>query len=247
MKVATKLAVITFDDKGFLSRRLRKWTTSTRRDYQKWFKFIKRLNRAVMKVLAAVKPDRKKNQQLCATLLYCRALQMFQGSILMAEALTLVRSCAETAIALGCIAADEKFVNKLFEGDANHRLTHANVILADKYLSEPLDAEQIGHLKEKVSEVKTQYAESPDSRPKNVNWATAARDAEMTVLYDMVYRSASGHASHVSLNALDRHVVPDAKGAIGQLAFQPETRDLVQSLSGATSAILHLKRESNRP
>jgi hypothetical protein len=75
--------------------------------------------------------------------------------------------------------------------------------------------------------------------PKDINWADAAKNAEMTVLYDMVYRSASGSASHVSLNALDRHVIPDTDGGIGRLTFQPETRDLVQSLSGATSAILH--------
>ena len=171
MKGAGKLAVVIFDDKrGILSGRLRKWTTSTRRDYQKWFRFINRLNRAAMKVLAAVEADRKKNKELCATLLYCRALHMFQGSILMAErgmiaeALTLVRSCTETAIALGGVAADEKFVAKLFEGDANHRLTYANVILHDKYLREPLDIEQVGHLNEKVSEVKTEYANYPASR-----------------------------------------------------------------------------------
>jgi hypothetical protein len=245
METGAKLPAITFDNRGFLSGRLCKWTASTRRDNKKWFSFIKRLNRAAMKVLAAVEPDPKKNQELSAALLYRRALQSFQGSILLAErgmiaeALTLVRSCAETAIALGCVAADKKFIDELFEGDGNHRLTYANVILGDKYLREPLDTEQVGHLKEKVSEVKTKYAESPNSRPEKINWADAAKDAGMTVLYDTVYRTASGSASHVSLIALDRHVIPDADGGIGKLTFQPETRDLVLSLTGATSAILH--------
>src|SRR5262249_15223164 len=63
-----------------------------------------------------------------------------------------------------------------------------------------------------------------------------------------------GGASHVSLNALDRHVVARDGGSHSPypdllcgksvrpsltLMLQPETRDLVQCLSGATSAILH--------
>jgi hypothetical protein len=57
------------------------------------------------------------------------ALQTFEESILLtergmiADALTLVGSCTETAIAIGCFAADEKFIDKLFESDANHCLT----------------------------------------------------------------------------------------------------------------------------
>jgi hypothetical protein len=257
MKTPGKLAAITFDNKGFLSGRLRKWISSTGLHYQKWFRFIDRLNRAAMKVLAAVEPDPKKNQELWATLLYRRALQSFQGSILLAErgmiadAFTLVRSCAETAIALGCIAADEKFFDKLFEGDANHRLTYANVILADKYLRELLTSEDLHHLDEVRSTVNEKY---PD-RPKGINWADAAKLAQMPDLYDMIYRLISGGASHVSINALDRHVmVADPSHRLPYpnimlsdkflrqpltLTFQPETRDLIQSLSGATSAILH--------
>jgi hypothetical protein len=257
MKPAPKLAPITFDDKGFLSSRLRKWTISTRRQYQEWFKFINRLNRVAIKLLVAVEPDLKKNQELCAALLYRRVLQTFEGSILLAErgmiadALTLVRSCAETAIAIGCFAADEKFIDKLFESDANHRLTYANVILGDEYLREPLTSKDVEHLEEVRSSVNTKY---PD-RPKGIHWADAAKVAQMPVLYDMIYRVISGGASHVSINALDRHVtVAEPKHRLPYptlilsneflhqpltLTFQPETRDLVQSLSGATSAILH--------
>jgi hypothetical protein len=187
MKPAAKLAVITFDDKGFLSPRLRKWTRSTRTQYQDWFKFINRLNRAAMKVLAAVEPDPNKKQELCAALLYRRALQAFQGSILLAErgmiadALTLVRSCAETAIALGCFTADEKFIDKLSESDAKHRLTYANVILDDEYLREPLTSKELEHLEEVRSAVNKKY---PD-RPKGINWANAAKGAQMPVLYNI--------------------------------------------------------------
>jgi hypothetical protein len=152
------LPVITFGgNKGFLSPQLRKWTTSTKRDYQKWFRFIKRLNRAAMKVLAAIEPDLNKNRELFAALLCRRALQTFQGSILLAErgmiadALTLVRSCAETAIALGCFAADDNYLERGCDKAENHRLTYGNVILGDKYLSAPLPRQEIGNIQKVVS------------------------------------------------------------------------------------------------
>jgi hypothetical protein len=256
MKTPAKLAVVAFGDKGFLSTKLRKWTTSTKLHYKKWFRLIKQLNRAAMEVLAAVEANPEKNQELCSALLYRRALQTFQGSILLAErgmiadAFTLVRSCAETAIALGCFAADENFIDRLFESDANHRLTYANVILGDEYLREPLTSEELGHLEEVRSAVNRKY---PD-RPKGIDWADAAKDAQMPVFYNMIYRAISGGATHVTINALDRHVVATGGGqplpypnALGgksvrqslTLTFQPETCDLVQCLSGATSAILH--------
>jgi hypothetical protein len=72
-----------------------------------------------------------------ASLLYRRALQSFQGAVLMAErgmiadALTLVRSCAETAIARGSVAGDEKFVDALVEAHDEAILTYSNVLLND--------------------------------------------------------------------------------------------------------------------
>ena len=132
----------------------------------------------------------------------------------------------------------------------NHRLTYANVILGDEYLRESLTSEELGHLEEVRSAVNRKY---PD-RPKGINWADTAKDAQMPVLYNMIYRAISGGATHVTINALDRHVVATGGGqplpypnALGgksvrqslTLTFQPETCDLVQCLSGATSAILH--------
>jgi uncharacterized protein DUF5677 len=245
-------------NRGFLSARLGKWTASRRQRLKKWFGFIDQMNRAAGKMLAAVEPDPKKNQELCAALLYRRALQTFQGSILLAErgmiadALTLVRSCAETAVAMGCFATDAKFIDSLIEDDASHRLTYANAILGDEYLREPLTPQEISNLQKVVSAITSKY---PNKRPRSINWADAAIQGRMPVLYDMIYRTTSGGATHVTLNALDRHVVAgkakqrlpypsvtQSKAFHSQpltLTFRPETRDLAQCLSGATSAILH--------
>jgi hypothetical protein len=206
--------------------------------------------------LLAVEPGLGKNVEFWAAVLYRRALQTFEGSVLLAErgmiadSLTLVRSCAETAIAIGWLAADDKFIDRLIEDDASHRLTYANVILGDEYLRESLTSEQLNHLDEVRSAVNEKY---PD-RPKSINWADAAKQAKMVVLYNMIYRLTSGGATHVTINALDRHVIAKPNDRLPYpsivqssqfprqsltLSFQPETRDLVRCLSGATLAILH--------
>jgi Family of unknown function (DUF5677) len=243
-------------NRGFLSENIGIWSDLKRRRLKKWFRLIEGLNRAATRLLN-VKPDRRNNQQLCAALLYRRALQTFQGSILLAErgmiadALTLVRSCAETAIAIGCFATDDEFADRLIEDDAKHRLTYANVILGDEYLRESLSSEEVSNLQNVVSAINKKYS---NGRPKSINWADAAKDAQMGVLYNMIYRWTSGGATHITINALDRHVTaePDHRlpyPSVIQVAqlesqaltptFQTENRDLVLCLSGATSSILH--------
>ena len=129
---------------------------------------------------------------------------------MIADALTLVRSCAETAIALGCFASDKKFLDRLIEDDANHRLTYANVILGDKNLTAALPPKEISHLQKVVSAVKKKYS---TTRPKSINWADAAIQEQMGDLYNMIYRTTSGGATHVTINALDRHVVATGGGS----------------------------------
>jgi hypothetical protein len=55
----------------------------------------------------------------------------------------------------------------------------------------------------------------------------------MSAASDMIYRMTSGDATHVSPNALDRHVQADEHGKIIGLLFQPETRDVERALSFA--------------
>jgi hypothetical protein len=231
-----------FSEEGFLSASLVDWRAATREQFKDWFEFVDKLNLQAMRLLPTIEPDRTKKHEVVAALLYRRALQSFQGSVLMAErgmnadALTLVRSCAETAIAIGGVLADEKFVASLMEADAKHRLTYANVILADDELRQGLSSEWVTNLQQVVSAAKNKY---PAPGPRGINWAQVAKHAKMSNLYDMLYRITSGGAAHVTINALDRHVEPNDDGSIGNLTFRPETRDLVLSLSVGVCALLH--------
>ena len=114
------------------------------------------------------------------------------------------------------------------------------------------------NLRKVVSAINSKY---PKGRPKSINWADAAKQAQTAVLYNMIYRCTSGGATHVTINALDRHVKTKSNDPLpyanviekGEslrqpltLTFQPETRDLDLALSGATSAILHAMHALNR-
>jgi hypothetical protein len=125
---------------------------TTRAQFKDWFDLVDTFNREAMKILFAIEPSPSSNRELATSLLYRRALQSFQGAVLLAErgmiadARSLVRSCSETAIAIGCLAIDEKFVDDLIEDHDRHRLTSANVHLNDPESREASTSQEIEKL-----------------------------------------------------------------------------------------------------
>jgi hypothetical protein len=233
---------MSFNDEGFLTLDLVEWMATTRVQFKEWFDLVDSFNRGAIKILLAIKPSLSKNQELVAASLYRRAIQSFEGAVLMtergmiADARSLVRSCAETAIAIWGVAIDEKFVDALIEAHQSHRLRHANALLKDPESCQELKPEQVSNLQQVVAEVTRQYQ---PPRPQSIIWDQVAKRAKIVALYDTIYRMTSGDAAHATVLALDRHVEPDGRGKIGQLTFRPETRDLAQTLSFATNALLH--------
>lgn len=231
-----------FNEEGFLSSDLAAWITGAENQFRDWFDMVSGLNRDAMRLLDAVQPPSVRNRELTALLLYRRALQSFQGAILLAsrgmiaDALTLGRACAETAIAIGAVANDARFVGQLIEARDNQVFTYSNALLNDPDSLQFLSAEQINDLNQKVTEIGARYQ---PRLPVGIRWEQAARTAGMTDLYITVYRMTSGDAVHVTLNALDRHVEPNDQGTIGRLTFRPETRQLDHALSIASNCLLH--------
>jgi hypothetical protein len=223
-----------FDDDGFLSSDHVAWTAITRAQFKEWFDLVDSFNREAMKILFAIKPGQAINQQLVAASLYGRALQSFQGAVIMAErgmiagARSLVRSCAETAFAIGSVAVDDNFVDALIEDHQSHRLRHASAILNDPESRQELTPEQVNNLQQVITEITGRYQRP---RPQGIIWEQAARKADMTALYITTYRMISGDAAHATVLALDRHVQTDDQGRIGQLTFRPESCDLLETLS----------------
>jgi hypothetical protein len=228
-----------FEDSGFLASEA-PWISQIRDQHRAWFDFVSKINRFAMTVLLQEVP--KIPEELYVVTLYARAVTMFQGAVLLvergmaAESRTLVRGCAETAIALGCTRRDKTFPEKLDDDHDKHRIALANDILNLPANDPNVSPEQRAGLKQLIDEVSAQY--SPP-RPLRINWAVASSTAGMTDLYLTVYRQTSSDASHVSLRALNRHLVTDARERIVGFQLRPFPEETIDTLSSSIAAILH--------
>lgn len=228
-----------FVDSGFLSSEA-PWIDRIRREHGAWFDLISKLNRFAMSVLLREVP--KIPEELYTATLYARAVSMFQGAILLAErgmaaeSRSLVRGCAETAIALGCTRRDKSFPQKLDDDHDKYRVAMANDLLNLPKGDTNISQEQRADLRRLVSEISAQYQ---PPRPQRINWATASSTAAMTDLYLTVYRQTSSDASHVSLKSLDRHLVSDVNGTLVGFQFSPSFGETIDTLSASIAAILH--------
>lgn len=158
-----------------------------------------------------------------------------------ADALTLVRSCAESAIALGGVAYDKAFIEALISGYNKHRKTFINTYLGDPSLSSELTNEQKEYGKALVEQLNA-------GAPQGFTWDALAKKPEigMADLYNTVYRSTSGDAAHATLLALDRHVCTNTEGKLERLVFQPDARNVEQTLSMAACSLLHAVEKLNQ-
>lgn len=237
----------TFDKQGFLSHHeLDAWEDNIRNAHPDWFRLVDDLNQEAMRICRALQPAVTDNRQLLAVMLYYRALQSFQGAVLLAErgmpadALTLVRSCAESAIALGGVAHDKVFIEALISSYNKHRKTFINTYINDSGLSNELTNEQKEYGKALVEQLNT-------GAPQGFTWDALAKKPEvgMADLYNTVYRSTSGDAAHATLPALDRHVCTNTEGKLERLVFQPDARDVEQTFSMAVCSLLNAMEQLN--
>lgn len=226
-----------FNIDGFLSPDLKGWTNSVRSDHKVWFDLAEELNKACMDAMYSAKPLQSSKKQLVASLIFRRTLQSFQGVILLAErgmmadARTLVRNCVESAITLGRASVDDNFIDDLISSNVKHHKAVADKILSSQDILNHLEPEQTDKLKQLKRDLKDIHSDS-------MKLEQAAKKAGISVLYDTVYRKTSGDAAHVTVDSLNRHLQRDLEQNITGLSFQPETKDLNDTLSGAISALL---------
>lgn len=218
-------------EQGFLTSAIAEWTKEAKERHKSWFDLASEVNRESMAVYDSVIPDPRNNRQLLGKLLYLRTLQSFQGAILLAErgmipeARTLVRSCAESAIALGGAASIGDFHMQLQSAHDKHRKTLGK--FAGKN-AEMLSEEQKNIINQQNEALENQ-------KVTGMNWEDVAIKSGMEVVYNLVYRLLSGDSAHVTMLALDRHL--EEGGA--KIVFGPTDRDLPETLSMATNVLVH--------
>ncbi len=125
-----------FRENGFLEASESPRIATIRERHAPWFAFVEKLNCLAMTVLLREAP--KVNDEVYLGTLYARSVTMFQGAVrlaergLAAESRTLVRGCAETAIALGCVRRDKSFFDRLDEDYDKHRIALAKLTTSCK-------------------------------------------------------------------------------------------------------------------
>jgi hypothetical protein len=215
-----------------------------RRDFAPWFRVAASFNELGMHVLPAVKVT-EINQHLVAATLYGRTLKSFQATYVLAErgmladARTVVRAGAETAIVLYAVVKDASVCDLLIERYFWHHRKLRKAWLDDPQAVAEMTAGEIDTIKAIIADIDKNHPKASQGKGDPVSIASLAKQAGVMALYNAIYRATSGDAAHTSIDALNRHVRSDGQNNILGLQFGPEVSDLPPTLSDAISVLAH--------
>jgi hypothetical protein len=229
-----------FQIDGFLSPDVLKWSDTAHADNAKYFELAEDLNRRVTAMLLQNPPPMNKMKQLVSSLLLARTLTSYCAAVLLArrgmiaDARAIVRSCTESAIALGAMATVDDFFDQMAEAHDSHRRKIAQMFLETPPTQQELTDEQVSALKEMVEGIETKYGRKPNS----IVWASVAENAGMRDLYNLVYRDMSGDGAHATIESLNHHINADADSVIKSLSYMPRAEGVADILSAASRAVM---------
>ena len=151
---------------------------------------------------------------------------------MVADARSVVRSLAETTIVLNATVIDEKICDLLI---TRHEINQQRILNA--WLTDPVEqAAMSDQHREFLAAAQKRFAKQAAKDPVSIE--ALAVKAGIEWLYDTVYRMSSSDAAHVSLDALEFHVVADGTAAITGLRFGPTTYKLAETLVSAMNCQL---------
>jgi hypothetical protein len=230
-----------FNEIGFLSQELANWIGQTRTEFKVQFEASERINRLAMKMLFDLPAEEMTDAQAFANLCFGRALQSFQGAILLAQrgslldARTLVRSCAESAIALSALKADPTMPQRMSESYDHHRLRLAKAHLDRHDVIGMLTEAEVSEHRQIIEEINKKYGKKG---PQPINWKSEAQGGGTIDLYDGVYRLTSGNGAHTTMASLERFLADSMEGNAPGFKFHPDKSDLGSTLFLACAAML---------
>jgi hypothetical protein len=225
---------------GYLSTDIGKWIAKHRAEHAAAFALADRLNRVAQQVMLGAEVPKADNRSLLIVLFFARCLSSFQGALLMVErgmtieALTLARNCLESSFFLGAVVADAGFADRLVQSDTAHKKKVATWLTSKDAAVTELSPEQIENLRGFLDKLKT--AGAPVA-PLSIKQAADA--AQLSAIYETVYRDLSDRAAHPSLHSLLRHIELDDHGNAVGLRFGPDAKDLTETILAMTTALFY--------
>jgi len=224
-----------FGDVGFLSN-LSTWVGEKHAQFSEQFQVAAALNRLAMYVLPKLPVSGPLAENVeAAYLAFGRGVQTYQCTLLLSEigaladARTLARSLAETAIMFGGLLRVPGTYERLIVSQEWHGRRFAEAVLG----LEGLTPEQSAPFQAAVDAQRVRGRAAP-----SVNWEQLAKSADMELMYIHCYRLPSGDSAHATAGALDRHRAPPLADGTPRFHFMPDDTDLEETLFIATTPVL---------
>lgn len=225
---------------GFLSPERRAWRAhvNSTAEFKRWLELADCLLRIALDAYRRVNAP-SSDAQLIAALAFARAIESFEAAVhaleggFIGDARTIVRSAVESALALGAISLDETFVARLFDAAQLKRLQTARMIVKNPVMRAECSPEKIARIEASIAEI-----EEANRKLQEIKWGNVVRGTPFQALYDSLYRLFSNDGTHVTLEALNRHVTTDAAGNITGVRIGPTSVGWRDTMHGACAAML---------
>lgn len=229
-----------FTEVGFLGDELTKFRETVRAKHEAGFRCMEQTNTLAMRLMWALPLADLDEAMAHAVMCYARAVQNFQGVVLMAErgaiteARILLRALAETLfLALGMFEKSGMLAF-LQEDNAAHRKGVANAIIQMNVAHRT--GADMSHFEQEVKKVAAQYGD----KPRSIKWSALAYEVGAGNIYEAAYRFTSGDAAHATLESLNRHVQAKEGGDLHQFIFNPTDDDLGRTFGAGLASMVKL-------
>ncbi|MFY9328198.1 MAG: DUF5677 domain-containing protein [Georgfuchsia sp.] len=229
-----------FTEVGFLSDELTKFRENVRAKHATGFHYMEQTNALAMRIMWTLPLANLDEAMAHAVMCYARAVQNFQGVILIAErgaiteARILLRALAETLfLALGMFEKHDMLA-LLQEDNAAHRKGIANAIIQMNIAGRT--GADTSSFEQEVKEVVAQYGD----KPRSIKWSALAYEVGVGNIHEAAYRFTSGDAAHATLESLNRHVHAEEGGDLHQFIFNPTDEDLDRTFRAGLASIVKL-------
>lgn len=227
-------------ENGFLSTEIISSVAKFRAEQAEWFEVCLNVNRCSHRIVAGLHVDRHDPRQTFGSLFFVRALDHFQGAVLMAErgmaaqADTLCRGVLEALFTLSAIRSDGSVVTKLIRGDRRHQLRmleKARELGKDPNTASDAAA-NLSLVEAEIDRLKRALKDDPGEPPSIKELATAGG---LVPLYRSAY-SILSLTVHSNLRDLERQLALDSDGNISGLFWGPDPRRIDEILFTVSEA-----------
>jgi hypothetical protein len=237
---------MSFEKDGYLSPEIDRFRLYVRgHDPSKqWFELADDLNRLSFELLQKHETPLADRQRFTFSGLFVRAHQSFQAALVLIErgmigdARAVLRSAAESTIAMYAVAHDPQFVDKLIGDEYYNQRKMANITLETPEYRARSSPSEIAQMETTIAAIDRIKAD-PNAAIKiqGIIWEQVARKV-CPDLYTLIYRSLSWDGTHVSANSLQRYFNYDANGRAKSLKVAPEIADVPEALLFACNSAL---------